>query len=210
MDGVIVDSNPWHKKSLREFCERHGYHFSDEYLKEHIFGRTNKDWIPVLFGDIPESRIRELANEKETLFRDLYKDHIKPITGLLPFLQALNEHLIPMAIATSAPADNVSFTLSHTGIGKYFEVILDESAILNGKPDPEVYQKTAHRIGYAPENCIVIEDSLSGVESARRAGCTVIGITTTHSSDEFRYTIRNIDDFTQLQIQDLNEIMHAL
>jgi len=163
-----------------------------------------------LFGDIPESRVREFANEKEVLFRDLYKNHIKLITGLHPFLQELHEHLIPMAIATSAPADNVSFTFDHTGIEKYFEVILDESAIINGKPDPEIYLRTADRLGYAPENCIVIEDSLSGVESARRAGCKVVGITTTHESGDFNHTVRTIGDFTQLRIEDLYEIMSAL
>ncbi len=210
MDGVIIDSNPWHKKSLREFCEKHGYHLSDEYLKEHIYGRANKDWIPVLFGDIPESRIRELANEKETLFRDLYKDQIKPIPGLLPFLETLHKRQIPTAIATSAPADNVSFTLNHTGIEKFFDVILDESSIDKGKPDPEIYLKTADRLNYPPDRCLVIEDSLSGVESARSAGCKVIGITTTHSSDEISHTVRNIDDFTQLSGQDLSEIMREL
>lgn len=208
MDGVIIDSNPWHKKSLRRFCEKHGYHLSDEYLKEHIYGRSNKDWIPVLFGELPESSIKALSDEKEALFRKMFKDHIRPITGLIPFLDNLKSHHIPMAIATSAPSDNVTFTLEHTGIGNFFDVILDESVVSKGKPDPEIYLKTAARLTYQPGNCIVVEDSLSGVESARRAGCKVIGITTTHLPGEFRDTVRNIDDFTQLQIKDLYQIMN--
>ena len=209
MDGVIVDSNPFHKKSLREFCKKHGFHLSDDYLKEHIYGRANKDWIPVLFGEIPESQVRALSQEKEKLFRDIYKNEIKPVSGLVSFLGELHNHNIPVAIATSAPSNNVSFTLHHTGIENYFDTILDESAIKKGKPDPEIYLKTADRLGYQPDHCLVFEDSLSGVESARRAGCTVIGITTTHTSDEFSNTVRNIDDFTQIRNRDLHEIMRV-
>ncbi len=209
MDGVIVDSNPWHKVSLREFCEQHGFHLTDQYLKEHIFGRANKDWLPALFGKLSESRIREYSGEKEALFREIYRDQITPISGLIPFLEALEDHHIPKAIATSAPRDNVTFTLEKTGTSKFFDVILDESHISNGKPDPEIYLKTAARLNYRPEKCIVFEDSLSGVESAYRAGCKVIGITTTHTTDEFINTVRVIDDFTQLQIEDLFDLMNS-
>ena len=208
MDGVIVDSNPWHTVSLREFCERHGYHLSDSYLKEHVYGRANKDWLPALFGELTEEKIRELSGEKEALFREIYRDKITPISGLIPFLEALETHHIPKAIATSAPGENVTFTLENTGTSKFFDVILDESHISNGKPDPEIYLKTAARINYPPERCIVFEDSLSGVESAHRAGCKVIGITTTHTTDEFKNTVAVIDDFTQLAVGDLFEIMN--
>lgn len=206
MDGVIIDSNPWHKIALREFCERHGHHLSDEYLKEHVYGRANKDWIPVLFGDISDTEIRKLSDEKESLFREIFRDHIKPVSGLIPFLDALEENNIPKAIATSAPADNVTFTLRHTKTQKYFNVILDESDITYGKPDPEIYLRTATHIKYPPESCIVIEDSISGVESALRAGCRVIGITTTHPADDFEKTGRVINDFTQLHVEELFDL----
>lgn len=206
MDGVIVDSNPWHKVSLDDFFKKHGFQLSDEYIRERIYGRTNKEWIPALFGDLSEPEFQALSNEKEALFRDIYKDYIQPIKGLIPFLEALEANHIPMAIATSAPGDNVAFTLKNTGTEKFFNIVVDQSAITKGKPHPEIYLKTASLLDYSPQLCIVIEDSLSGIESAYRAGCKVIGITTTHESGDFKHTVRTIDDFTHLQIRDLYEI----
>src|SRR5690606_34565835 len=193
MVGVIADSNPYHKIALRQFCEKHGHTLTETELREKIYGRTNKDWIPNLFGDIGRSLIKKYADEKEALFRDIYAPHIQPVPGLIEFLEDLQE--IPRAIATSAPIENVDFTLDKTGIRPYFEVILDESFVSRGKPDPEIYLKTATALNLPPGQCIVIEDSLSGVEAAKAAGSRVIAITTTHSQAEFPAVDLVIDDF---------------
>ncbi len=198
MDGVIIDSNPFHKISLRQFCAQHGYHLSDEELLNKIYGRTNNDWIRNLFGDLPKERILELGEEKEALFRELYKNEIKPLAGLESFLKLLEARKITKAIGTSAPRSNVDFCLAATRLEKYFETILDQSDVEHGKPNPEIYLKVANRIGFAPKQCIVFEDSLSGVEAAQRAGSKVVGVTTTHSREELSHTDFVIDDFTGL------------
>lgn len=196
MDGVIVDSNPYHKIALRQFCEKHGHALTETELREKIYGRTNKDWIPNLFGDIDRNLVQKYADEKETLFRDIYAPHIQPVPGLIEFLRDLGE--IPRAIATSAPIENVDFTLDKTGTRRYFEVILDESFVSRGKPDPEIYLKTATALNLQPGQCIVIEDSLSGIEAAKAAGSRVIAITTTHSEAEFPPVDLVINDFRGL------------
>ncbi len=198
MDGVIIDSNPFHKISLRQFCAQHGYHLSDEELLNKIYGRTNNDWIRNLFGDLPKERILELGEEKEALFRDLYKDEIKPLAGLEDFLKLLESQKITKAIGTSAPRSNVDFCLNSTHLKKYFQTILDQSDVEHGKPNPEIYLKVAKRIGFDPKQCIVFEDSLSGVEAAQRAGSKVVGVTTTHTHEELNHTDFVIDDFTGL------------
>lgn len=198
MDGVIVDSNPYHKIALRQFCEKHGHKLTETELREKIYGRTNKDWIPNLFGNITPELARKYANEKEALFRKLYAADIKPVSGLIEFLEELDLKGLPRAIATSAPRENVDFTLDKTGTQGYFKVILDESFVSKGKPDPEIYLKTATALNRPPQQCIVIEDSLSGVMSAKAAGCRVIGVTTTHSAEEFPPVDLIIDDFKGL------------
>lgn len=203
MDGVIIDSNPFHKISLKQFCKKYGYDLSEEQLREKIYGRTNKDWIVNVFGPLDEKKLRAYADEKEALFREIYKNDIKPVDGLIPFLKHLDDLKIPRAIATSAPRANVDFTLAHTGTAKYFPVILDESFVSRGKPDPEIYLKTAAALKFAPENCIVFEDSLSGVTAGKRAGCKVVGITTTHTREELHETDLVIDDFNGLDPQTL-------
>lgn len=194
MDGVIVDSNPTHKIALNQFCKEHGYNLSEEDLREKIYGRTNRDWLLNLFGKLDDDTIRRYADEKEALFRKLYTD-IQPLKGLIDFLDQVNKAGIPRAIATSAPRANVDFTLEKTATGKYFETILDDSFVTEGKPNPQIYLKSAAALGLQPGDCIVFEDSLSGVKAGKRAGCKVVGVTTTHSREELAETDLTIDSF---------------
>lgn len=184
MDGVLIDSNPFHKISLKQFCKKYGHDLSEEQLREKIYGRTNRDWITNLFGTLSEEQLRAYADEKEKLFRELYATSIAPLKGLIPFLDQLNKDGIKRAIGTSAPRANVDFTLGSTGMSAYFETILDESFVSKGKPDPEIYLKAAASLGFEPANCIVFEDSLSGVAAGKAAGCKVVGISTTHTAIE--------------------------
>ena len=208
MDGVIVDSNPYHRIALRRFCEKHGHHLSDEYMKTKIFGRTNADWLQELFQDkIDEKQILEFEEEKESMFREIFDPYIKPVNGLISFLNLLRNNRIPRAIATSAPSSNVDFILNKTGIAEFFQIIIHGNMVENSKPHPEIYLKTTHAIGYPPKQCLVIEDSLSGMESAINAGCKVIALTTTHPREELRAAQLVIDDFEQLSIADLENLI---
>ena len=202
MDGVIVDSNPAHKIALQKFCEKYGHELSEKDLTEKIYGRTNRDWLLNLFGDLDEETLRKYADEKEALFRSLYSD-IRPLNGLLSFLNQLDKLNIKRAIATSAPRANVDFTLDNTNTRKYFDTILDDSFVTVGKPNPQIYLKSAQALGFDPANCIVLEDSLSGVTSGKRAGCKVIGVTTTHTSDELGEADGVIKDFEGVTPQSL-------
>jgi beta-phosphoglucomutase len=209
MDGVIVDSNPTHTIALRKFCEMHGHRLTDEELKSKVYGRANKDWLPDIFGDqMTPAEYKKLADEKEALFRKLFEPIIQPLNGLIYFLENLRKNKIPLAVASSAPPENVEFTLDKTFTKKYFAIILNESDIEKGKPDPEIYLKAASLLNISPENCIVFEDSLAGVEAAKNAGCKVIGVTTTHAKKEFFGTDLVIDDFTDLELEKLMELFH--
>jgi len=209
MDGVIVDTNPYHKISLKQFCEKYGYHFTDEELIKRIYGRTNNEWIANLFGKLPKERLLELGEEKEAMFRAIYKDVITPVNGLESFLKKLSNQKIPCAIGTSAPRSNVDFVLDKTGLRKYFPVILDQSHVEHGKPNPEIYLKTAAALNLAPAQTIVFEDSLSGIEAAQRAGTRVVGVTTTHTPAELKHCDLVIPDFTHLELESLAVILNA-
>jgi beta-phosphoglucomutase len=198
MDGVLVDSNPYHRIALNEFCSRYGYHLTDEELLTKVYGRTNKEWLTNLFGTLPEEKIHQYAEEKEEIYRKLFEKDIQPVAGLIPFLDLLNDYEIPRAIGTSAPQSNVDFTLTKTQTQKYFPVILKDADIVHSKPNPEIYIKAAHRLGFEPSHCIVFEDSLSGIKAGRGSGARVVGITTTHSKEELFETDFVIDNFTGL------------
>jgi len=208
MDGVIVDSNPYHRIALRRFCEKHGYHLSDEYMKTRIFGRTNADWLKELFQDkIDKKQLLDFEEQKESMFREIFDPHIKPVNGLKDFLHLLRNNDIPRAIATSAPSSNVDFVLNRTGVGEFFQIIIHGNMVKNSKPHPEIYLKTIHALGHSPAKCLVIEDSLSGMESAIKAGCKVIALTTTHTREELQAAHFVIDDFAQLSMTELEDLI---
>lgn len=207
MDGVIADTNPTHKKIIKIFCDKHGISFTEDFLVKKVYGRTNKEWLPELFGNISEKELNSYGDEKEKMFRDLYKEKLEPVRGLDQFLQQMKVKDVKMAVATSAPKENADFILSNLGIEHYFEAILDSSHVEKGKPHPQVYLKVSASINSDPDNCIVLEDSLAGVKAGLDAGCKVIGITTTHSKEELSNCHLVIDDFTDLDYEKLERLM---
>lgn len=207
MDGVIVDSNPYHKIALKEFCSRYGYTLTDDQLLKRIYGRTNREWITELFGKLPEDQLQQYAEEKEALYRKFFDDDIRPLKGLTHFLDLLDENKILRAIGTSAPRSNVDFTLNKTHTVKYFPTILNDAFVTHSKPNPEIYLKSAEALGLPNSRCIVIEDSLSGVEAGKKAGSKVIGVTTTHTRSELSHCDLVIDDFEWLTIEALEKLV---
>jgi HAD superfamily hydrolase (TIGR01509 family) len=207
MDGVIADTNPFHKQAIRQFCFRYGFSLSEEELKQRIYGRTNKDWITALFGTITQEELQRLADEKEELFRQLYRPHVQPVAGLLWFMQQLHQARIPCALTTSAPPANVAFLMQHIPIMHYFSLVLDERAVTHGKPHPEIYLRAAQELQLPNSRCVVIEDSLSGVAAARAAGSKVVGVTTTHTATELADADLVIDDFYGLTVARLRQLV---
>lgn len=212
MDGVIVDTNPAHKKAILQFCKKYNKQLTDEALAKYIWGRTNKEWIKHLFGeDTSNAQLKAYADEKELLFRTIYEPDIKLLPGLKSFLDLLQQNKIPMAVGTSAPRDNVDFVFKHTGIDKYFDAVLDETFVTIGKPNPEIYIKCAKALNFDPTDCIVMEDSFAGVKAGKAANSKVVGITTTHSDEELVQVGSDFTaaDFTTLSIEDLSNLFKS-
>jgi len=150
MDGVIVDNHTWHYKAWVEFGKRHGLEISKEEFSRH-FGSTNQQVLNSLLGmSLTASEISTMGSEKERIYRELYQPFIKSVSGLPHFLQYFSDKGIPIALATSAPFENVKFTLEATGLSTFFQVITDSSMVSRGKPDPQVYLVTAEKLGVQP------------------------------------------------------------
>lgn len=207
MDGVIVHSNPAHKKAIQEFCHKHGQDLSQEFLENRLYGRTNAEWIPELFGSISDERLNQLADEKEQMFRDMFTPEEHIVHGVIPFIKELKKQQVKIAVATSAPAENADYILNRLSIYSYFDAVLDSSHVSKGKPHPEPYLNAARAIGFDASSCIVIEDSVSGVKSGLNAGAKVVGITTTHTRKELGSCHLVIDDFEDLTLEDLSTLI---
>jgi len=202
MDGVLVDNGAYHYQAWKMFCDKFDILFSEDKFRTFFFGRTNEQVLGDLFkNDLTAHEIKQLALEKEQIYRDIYAPYLKPVKGLLSFLDNLKENKIPVGVATSAPKENVDFVLSGLNIQKYVDVIVDDSMVSNGKPHPEIYLKAAQLLNTEPGNCVVFEDSLSGTKSAFDAGTKVIALTTTLPSDKHKYAHQIIDDFNEISVE---------
>jgi HAD superfamily hydrolase (TIGR01509 family) len=209
MDGVIIDSNPFHRMAWTAFLERHGIAVTEPMFKNIIFGTTGDQAIRKLLQP-PELTAEQLTlytEEIDTSYRSIISgsEQIFPVDGLYYFLDFIKELGFKIALATSAPPENISLILERLGITEYFDVIVDKTQVTNGKPDPEVYLKTVENLKTDSGYCLVFEDSLSGVRSAIRAGIRVVGVTTSHTAEELSKagTFHNIDDFNDPSLPEM-------
>ena len=198
MDGTIIDNGFYHKQAWVEFCQKYHFSLSDEEFVKYIFGRTNKDILNFLHQrELPADEIHKYAEEKEALYREIYKPHLKLADGLFDLLKALKANQVKTAVATSAPTKNIEFAFENLDIKHLFDVIVDENYVTNHKPDPEIYLKAAEFLNVAPRDCVAVEDSLPGIRAAVNAGMTVVAITTTHKEQDLtdaRFIIRSFND----------------
>ena len=209
MDGVIVDNNRYHRQAWKQLCESHGSIFTDEKYYT-LVGRTIEENMKIMFEDLTSDQIREYSAEKETCYRKAFEKHIRPLTGLIPFLQLLEKNNIKRALATSAPSENVDFVLGKTKTRRFFRAIIDDSKASRGKPDPEIFLKAAELINMDPADCIVFEDGVNGIEAAKRAGMKAVALTTTFPAEKLSKADVIIKDFAGVDLGFLKKLINSL
>ena len=182
MDGVIVDSNPVHRESWTAFNRRYGLDTTNA-MHLRMYGKRNDDIVRDFFGDhLPPEEVAARGKAKEQLYREMISDRIEEILvpGLRQFLVEYQE--VPMGLASNAEPENIEFVLERSHLRPYFQVVVDGHQVQNPKPHPDIYLRAAELLGVPPANCIVFEDSHSGVAAGVAAGMKVIGISTTEGN----------------------------
>lgn len=207
LDGTLIDNNAYHIEAWKNFYDKIGKPFSKEEYTNNINGRINRDIFNYIFETILSADIvDEYSIEKEAMYRNLYAQHIKPIDGLINFLDELEAAKIPKAIATSGLVPNINFMFEHVPIKKYYTNVIDASQVTNGKPHPEIFLKAAASVNANPENCVAFEDSVAGISSAKAAGMKVVGLTTTHTAAEIHQADLIIKDYTEVSLAILRKL----
>jgi len=184
MKGIIFDFNGtlyWdsqlHYDAWREFSAiLRGKPFSDEEMREKMFGHTNEDIIEYAIGHKPTPEmVEKYGKEKEALYRKrcLLKPeefHLAP--GAVELLDYLKENNIPRTIATMSEWDNVEFYIKEFHLEKWFDLdkIVYSDGTIPGKPAPDIFLIAADKIGLKPADCVVVEDAIAGINSAKNAG----------------------------------------
>jgi beta-phosphoglucomutase family hydrolase len=179
-DGVVIDSSPEHERAWELLASERGLVLPADHFKRG-FGKKNEVIIPDLGWGSDPAVVKELADRKEELYRELVAaEGVVILPGARELLSALKEAGIPRAVGSSTPRGNLDALFAATGLDSLFDAIVCGDDVTHGKPDPEVFLKAASLLGLAPERCIVIEDAFAGIEAARRGGMKVVGVATTN------------------------------
>lgn len=173
LDGTLIETDHLHAEVFAEIGARHGVEIDRARYDREIHGRLNED----IFGDLfPGEDPQAMADEKESRFRERLGLEAAPMPGLHRLLDWAAARDLPMAIVTNAPRANADAMLAAIGLSGRFGTIIASGDVSRGKPDPMPYRKAAERLGVAPAQAVVFEDSPSGIRAGAGAGATVVGI----------------------------------
>lgn len=180
MDGVLVDTYRAHYLSWVEAAKSKGLSLSDADFAR-SFGRTNPESIRLLWGDRPwsDSELEEFGLRKEEEFRRGIVENFPAMPGGAELIRSLRDAGFRVGVGSSAPRDNVDVMLKLLGIRDLLQAIVSCDDVSRSKPDPEPFLLVAQRLGVAPADCVVIEDSPAGIAAANAAGMTSIGFMST-------------------------------
>lgn len=184
MNGIIIDDEHIHELAFKETVKPFKINLSHEDYLECCAGKTDKagyEKISARFSNtLPISKLLE---DKATFYLQLFPKHKKTYVGVIELIHKL-ANTYTLALTSSSSRTEVDLITKEFKIDKLFKVTISADEVKTGKPDPEPYLITCKLLNIKPQHSVVIEDSKSGVKSAKSAGCYCIGVTTTHNADE--------------------------
>ena len=146
MDGVLFANSDFHIEAWIVYARKFGREITEEDVRSRL-GWNNRDYMRFVFNREPtDEEVEHSVFDKEEVYRNICREHLVHPDGLLTFLEAAQAAGIKMGVATSAPTENVRFTLDGLDIRKYFEVVVDATQVKKSKPDPAIYLKAAEQL----------------------------------------------------------------
>jgi HAD superfamily hydrolase (TIGR01509 family) len=208
MDGVICHTNPHHVKAFEAFFNKYEIPYTNEEFEEHMYGKHNGYIMTHFFKrQIAGEELTLLEDEKEAMFREVYKDKVETIPYYLDFLSELKSRGFKTAVATSAPRANLDLIISTLKISDKMDSMMSSEDVKAHKPNPEVYLKSADRVGVSLSDCVVFEDSFSGVTAALNAGMKVVGVLSTHTKEQLPPCSFYINDYSEVNVDKVLELL---
>lgn len=177
MDGVLIDSNPLHARIWRDYLEEHGLY--RDGIMEWMHGKRNDQIVREVFGPgLSGAEVFAHGAAKEARYREAMRPVLEQhlVAGLRPFLDRYRH--LPMAVASNAEPANVQFVLDEAGLRPYFCAVVDGHQVEHPKPAPDIYLRVCELLEMPPADCLVFEDSASGIRAAQTAGTKVVAVCT--------------------------------
>lgn len=197
LDGVIVDTAKYHYLAWKRLAESLGIPFAEED-NEKLKGVNRRQSLEIILAkgglDLPETEKIRLMEKKNSWYVDyigkMEEDEILP--GAREYIRQLKARDVKIALGSASR--NARTILERLNLLSLFDAIVDGTKVENSKPDPEVFLAGSRELRVPESRCVVFEDSLSGVEAARRAGMFVVGIGTGESLPDADMVVSGLQD----------------
>ena len=194
-DGVLVDSEPIGNQILVDMANQLGANIDLDYAYKHFKGGKMQSCVDKISELIDQPMPHDFTSTYRQRSFEAFRSSIKPVEGVTELIHHLE---IPFCVASSGPESKIKLNLELTHLLPYFEnKIFSCYAIQKWKPSPAVFIWAAETLGFRPEDCVVIEDSITGVKAARNGGFNVIGYTAHDYNNELTseatYTFDTMD-----------------
>jgi beta-phosphoglucomutase family hydrolase len=208
MDGVIADTAPYHFRAWQKVFQERGVNFTGDDFRRN-FGQRNDTIIRSTLGEqTSQHEIDTIAREKEETFRNLARQNIKPHPGVVELLKSVSDRGFKIALASSAPMENIQLVTQSLDIIGYFQAIVIGQEVTDGKPSPQGFLLAAKKLGVEPKNCVVVEDAIAGVTAAKRAGMHCIAVTNTHPKESLAEADLIVDNLQEVAVSHLEQTLY--
>lgn len=202
-DGVLVDSEPISMRADVTILKQHGFVISERDAHERFVGKT----FQAMLDDIVENEgvtfPPGLSDQKNRMMEELYQTELRIVPGVIDVLNHLKRKGIGMSIASNSPTARVELAIKLTGIKPYFSAITSVADVTQGKPAPDVFLRAAEIAGVSPADCLVVEDSTTGVTAAVAAKMRTLGfVGTHHDPDRQAGALKKLGAFAVLKRMD--------
>lgn len=207
IDGVLVDSYDAHLRSWQAVAGRHGHEMTETQFAA-TFGQTSRDIIRQLWSSesLTEQQVSAIDEQKEAAYRDIVAADFPAMPGAIALIDALHAAGFALAMGSSGPPENVQLAIEQLGRRALFGAAVSGADVTHGKPDPQVFQLAAERLGIPPKECLVIEDAAVGIAAANAAGMVSVALVSTgHTRDEYREADHVINELSELSPARLRE-----
>jgi HAD superfamily hydrolase (TIGR01509 family) len=215
-DGVIADSEPLHLAALQRALSEEGITLTEETYYREYLALDDRGCFTKAFNDdgkaLTAEKLRELIERKAARLEPVMREHLRIFPGVAEFIRTAAA-CYPMAVASGALRHEINLILEFAGVRDCFAVVVSAEDVTRGKPDPEAFRKAHAALsasqagGIAAAECLVIEDSLHGVEAGKRAGMAVLAVTNSYSRQRLQAADLVIDSFDELALSDLERLM---
>lgn len=201
MNGIIIDDEHIHELAFKETLIPFGINLTHKVYLECFAGKTDRAGYKEIFKKFKvELPVDSLLKIKAQRYLELFPANKKTYPGVIELIKTLAKDFI-LTVTSSSSRAELDLIIKEFDIRHFFKITVSADEVKKGKPDPEPYLITAQILELKPEECVVIEDSKSGVLSAKAAGCYCIGVTTTHDIDALGDSDLIVDSFDKINQQ---------